>query len=201
MNQKIGETLVAAGLLSEAQIQVALADREFYQGQYRTGDVLAMRGWVKDTTVDFFVDLFPQLLDSPRLKIGEYLTLANILTVTQVEELLIEQRQCGVRLGALAVMRGWLKQKTLDFFLEHLFHAQKQQSDLGMRVKLTNDRLAGPATASQEQSNTIELCGSVYNLDEMDKVDDTDDIEELIDLDDMEDEPDPELQEDPWVFG
>ncbi|MEM8717140.1 MAG: hypothetical protein AAGE92_15440, partial [Cyanobacteria bacterium P01_G01_bin.4] len=70
---KIGELLVTAGLLSEARVQVALLDKNMSDGQYRTGEILAMRGWVQQETTDFFVDVLPKLATTQsRLPLGEY---------------------------------------------------------------------------------------------------------------------------------
>ncbi|WOD40327.1 hypothetical protein [Nodosilinea sp. E11] len=38
----------------------------------------------------------------------------------QIDALLKEQKQAGLRIGALAVLRGWLSQETLDWFLRSL---------------------------------------------------------------------------------
>ena len=167
---KIGELLVAAGLLSEARVQVALLDKNRSDGQYRTGEILAMRGWVRQETTDFFVDVLPKLAStSSRLLLGEYLTLAHLLTPDQVDALLKEQKQCGVRLGSLAVMRGWLPKRTLDFLLEVLFPDRMHENELEMRV-----------------------VGQTVNFPDPDDYDD--------EYDTPERSPEPDVEDDPWSF-
>ncbi|MEO0356375.1 MAG: hypothetical protein AAF268_16265 [Cyanobacteria bacterium P01_A01_bin.3] len=167
---KIGELLVTAGLLSEARVQVALLDKNMSDGQYRTGEILAMRGWVQQETTDFFVDVLPKLATTPsRLPLGEYLTLAHLLTSDQVDALLKEQKQCGVRLGSLAVMHGWIPQRTLDFLLEVLFPERQNERELAMRVVGKTVSFPDPDAEGDEY--------------------DTPDLS-----------PDPDVEDDPWSF-
>lgn len=49
----LGRYLVEAGLLTPAQIEVALMDQACTQ--MRFGEILAARGWVKQQTIDYFV--------------------------------------------------------------------------------------------------------------------------------------------------
>lgn len=49
----LGSYLVEAGLLTPAQIEVALIDQAFTQ--MRFGEILAARGWVKQQTIDYLV--------------------------------------------------------------------------------------------------------------------------------------------------
>jgi hypothetical protein len=51
----IGSYLVEAGLITPAQVDVALNDQKFMDGM-RFGDVLIARGWVKQQTLDFIVN-------------------------------------------------------------------------------------------------------------------------------------------------
>lgn len=49
----LGQYLVEAGLLNEAQIRVALADQQVTG--MRFGDVLVARGWMKEQTVEYLM--------------------------------------------------------------------------------------------------------------------------------------------------
>ncbi|NCJ05742.1 hypothetical protein GS597_04290 [Synechococcales cyanobacterium C] len=51
--KKLGNYLVEAGLLTEAQIGVALADQEMTG--MRLGDILVRRGWVKEETIEYLM--------------------------------------------------------------------------------------------------------------------------------------------------
>ncbi|NJL23082.1 MAG: hypothetical protein HC895_23290 [Leptolyngbyaceae cyanobacterium SM1_3_5] len=56
--KRLGDYLVEAGLLSEAQIHVALNDQNLAKQQgspMKFGEILATRGWVKQQTIDYFM--------------------------------------------------------------------------------------------------------------------------------------------------
>ncbi|MEN9224167.1 MAG: hypothetical protein Q6L60_14675 [Thermostichus sp. HHBFW_bins_43] len=115
----IGQVLVQAGLLTEAQVQVALQDQS-YCG-VRFGEILVTRGWIKQETVDFLVEQWPALLSrQDKMPLGECLQAAGLLTPAQVEQAIREQRINGMRIGAVIVLNGWLKKTTVDFFLKGL---------------------------------------------------------------------------------
>lgn len=117
----IGETLCKAELISSAQLEVILKDQE-RSSQLRIGDILALRGWLNATTVDFFVERLPRLASAPsRSPIGQYLKQAGLLNEAQVESILAEQKTlANARFGELAVRKGWIKQGTVDVLLEHV---------------------------------------------------------------------------------
>ncbi|MEM9136156.1 MAG: hypothetical protein AAGB01_02225 [Cyanobacteria bacterium P01_F01_bin.42] len=50
----IGEYLVEAGLLTETQLGIALADQR--QSSMLLGEIVATRGWVKPKTIEYFVE-------------------------------------------------------------------------------------------------------------------------------------------------
>jgi hypothetical protein len=53
---------------------------------------------------------------------------ANLLTHEQIKNILIEQNRTMVRFGTLAVLKGYLKQETLDFFIRYLFPEHRLDS-------------------------------------------------------------------------
>ena len=118
----LGKILQEADLLSSAQIQVALQDQSVYQNM-RIGEILVSRGWIEQKTVDFFADNWHRLLKENQKKpIGYYFKEAGLLSEQQVQIILFEQRQKNlkIRFGKLAIEKGWLKKKTVNFFLENL---------------------------------------------------------------------------------
>ena len=130
---RVGELLTQAGLVTEAQLQVALQDQQASAGLYRLGEILAMRGWLEQETIEFFVkDINEVMQESSRLKIGEYLVLAKLLDRQQVDLLLWEQVQQNKsdRFGTMAVKHGWITQQTLDFLLLKLFPECCKESGL-----------------------------------------------------------------------
>jgi hypothetical protein len=116
----IGEALQAAGLLSRGQVEVVLNDRAVNQ-DLRFGDIVVMRGWLKQATTDFFVEELPKLAKlSAKQPIGHYFQSAELLSDLQVGEILQEQQKLRLRFGELAIQRGWLKPATVEFFLQYL---------------------------------------------------------------------------------
>lgn len=146
----LGELLQRAGLLSSGQLQVVLQDQK-WQPDLRIGDILELRGWVRRDAIEFFADQWPQLSSSERDRpIGYYLQQAGLLDAQQVNALLREQEQAGLRIGALAVLHGWLSQETLDWFLQSL---APEESGASAFIKRTqSNRSDRPSQADQSQS-------------------------------------------------
>ena len=126
----LGEVLQQADLVSAAQIEVALRDQTQYQDM-RIGEILAVRGWIRQETADFFAQQWLTLLEQKRKQpLGYYLKEAALLNEHQISTILAEQKQGHIwmRFGELAVSKGWLKQHTIDFFLEYLLCSPKSES-------------------------------------------------------------------------
>jgi hypothetical protein len=121
--KRLGEILEEAGLISPAQITIALQDQSIYEDM-RIGEILALRGWVKQETADFFADKLPAIVKQQNKKpLGFYLKEAALLDEAQIKMLLAEQVRLTtprIRFGKLVVLKGWLKQSTVDFFLDNL---------------------------------------------------------------------------------
>ncbi len=116
----LGQVLQQADLISSTQIELALQEQTQAKSM-RLGDILVMRGWLKQETVDFFAEYWPTLLNQKsKQPLGYYLKKAGLLNQEQIRIILSEQRQLGMRFGELAVLRGWIKRTTIRFFLEHL---------------------------------------------------------------------------------
>jgi len=117
----LGTLLQQADLVSASQIEIALQDQKQYQ--YRIGEILALHGWLKQETADFFAQEWLKLLQQPdKQRLGEYLLSAGLLDRGQVQNILFLQRKTSIRFGALAVLKSWVKPTTLNFFLTSLFY-------------------------------------------------------------------------------
>ncbi|MFQ4137861.1 hypothetical protein PGN35_016215 [Nodosilinea sp. PGN35] len=157
----LGELLQRAGLLSPAQLEVVLQDQR-WQPDLRIGDILELRGWVKRDAIEFFAEQWPQLATGGRDRpLGYYLQQAGLLDAHQVEALLKEQQQAGLRIGALAVLHGWLSQETLDWFLRSLAPEESASSAFIKRRQVAPNQAQtsspkpvteSPAKASTEPS-------------------------------------------------
>jgi hypothetical protein len=116
----LGTVLSEAGLISCHQLEVALREQN-YNPDLRIGEILALHGWVKQETADFFAEEW--LVHAHGLQrnpLGFYLISSGLLNNSQVAYLLEEQRRTGMRIGAIAVLQGWVKKPTIDFFIKYL---------------------------------------------------------------------------------
>ena len=87
----LGETLRDAGLITEAQLQTVLRDKQEYKEQ-KVGEILALRGWLKQETVDFFAEEWTRCLEQgAKYPIGEYLKQAALLNQENIEYILYIQ--------------------------------------------------------------------------------------------------------------
>ena len=119
--KRLGIILLEADLVSVAQIEVALHD-QVHSPNLRLGEILAIRGWIKQETADFFAQDWPDLIkQKSRKRLGWYLQQAALLKEEDINKILDEQRVTGIRFGTVAVLQGFLKSTTLDFFLMYLF--------------------------------------------------------------------------------
>lgn len=117
----LGLVLQEANLLAVPQIQLALRDQISYP-YLRLGEILAMRGWIKQETADFFAQDWLRLTQQKhRQRLGYYLRKSALINQTQIEAILEEQKYTGLRFGSVAVVQGLLKTQTLEFFLMNLF--------------------------------------------------------------------------------
>lgn len=120
-NPLLGEILREADLITESQLQTILQDKLNYRS-YSIGELIALRGWLKQETVDFFAeDWKTYLKKGPQYPIGEYLKQAGFLDQEDIENILDQQKQLEMRFGEIAVAQGFLKPTTLHFFLNNLF--------------------------------------------------------------------------------
>ncbi len=126
----LGVILQEASLVSIPQIELALQDQTYYP-DLRLGEIVAMRGWIKQETADFFAQNWLELLQQrKRQPLGYYLQQSALLEEKHLQAIIEEQRITGIRFGSIAVLQGLLKPQTLDFFLMHLFPREFSKSSL-----------------------------------------------------------------------
>lgn len=117
--QPLGAVLQQAGLVSAAQVNLALQEQTI--NQHRLGELLSEHGWIQEPTAHFFAETWPTLFHNPDLiPLGQYFRQAHLLTDTQIDYLLEQQYLTQLRFGVLAVANGWVNLKTINFFLTHL---------------------------------------------------------------------------------
>lgn len=164
-SQLLGETLQNAGLISNSQIQVVLADQE-YAYDLRVGEIMALRGWIEQRTADFFADDWQHLIKrTEKYRLGYYFEKSGLLTEQQIYSILAEQEKIWVKFGSVAILQGLVKQKTVDFFLTSLFPLALKESSLksrGNQLPLANLEL----DSSQLDKSEIAESNSKSNDDD-----------------------------------
>ena len=126
-HKPLGIILQESELVPSAQVEIALEDQKIYY-DLKLGEILVLRGWLKKETADFFAEnWYPLLREKQKKRIGHYLRQAGLLDEQKIQEILTEQTRLGIRFGSVAVLKGWLKDKTLDFFLRYLYPQEHNQ--------------------------------------------------------------------------
>ncbi|ELS02696.1 hypothetical protein Xen7305DRAFT_00024140 [Xenococcus sp. PCC 7305] len=134
-HKRIGEILLEADLITVPQIKVALEDQT-HNPHLMLGEILALRGWLLEKTADFFASNWPKLLEQDRKKqLGWYLQESGLLEASDIDRILAEQRRIDSKFGAIAVLNGYIKKSTLDFFLMYLYPQEFKLPDTRTRHK------------------------------------------------------------------
>ncbi len=64
---------------------------------------------------------------SARIKrLGSYLIEAGLLTQTHIDVALADQEATGMRFGDILVVRGWLKEKTIEYLMEKVILPERE---------------------------------------------------------------------------
>lgn len=168
----LGVILQEASLISTPQIQLALRDQTYYP-DLRLGEIIAMRGWLKQETADFFAQNWLELLQQRRNKpLGYYLQQSALLEKKDIAAILEEQRNTGIRFGAIAVLQGLLKSQTVDFFLIHLFPREFSKSSLIGKHQFNSQQSQASFTATPfpeqcEQNNELQPYPNQHQVDDV----------------------------------
>lgn len=126
--KRVGEILTEAGLVNNGQIIVALNEQNFYT-DLKIGEILVLHGWLHQETADFFGDRIKNLINNAqRKRIGEFFSEAGLISQDELNSILKEQRQLGIKFGSMAVLKGCLKQQTLEFFLKYFVSHNSRQT-------------------------------------------------------------------------
>ena len=138
--KSLGLVLREAHLISVTQLEITL----LYQVEYphlSLGEILSLQGWVKRKTSDFLAEDWLQLIAlKERKPLGYYLEKAGLLDEKAIKQILDEQKNTHLKLGTMAVLKGYLKPETLDFFLFYLFPEELGESHWRTRKSLMRSR-------------------------------------------------------------
>ncbi|MEA5417718.1 WecB/TagA/CpsF family glycosyltransferase [Spirulina sp. CCNP1310] len=112
----LGLLLHEAGLLTMHQVEVLLV-KQAKDPDQRFGELAIQHGWLEPKTVHFFLVELPRWLQKHYAhRLLDYLEVAGLLSHGQIEALQVEQQSDPRALEQLAIERGWIKPKTVEFF-------------------------------------------------------------------------------------
>ena len=160
----LGQLLNEAGLISAKQIEIALQEQVEIP-QMKIGEILALRGWLKQETANFFVEQWNQLLQQEQKHLlVYYFRQAALLNKNQIK-LILEQRNNGsqkARFHHVAVQQGLIEQQTVDFFIKNLLAPDKGQKSsdlvsLATPYKILQNYLRGETDFQRSQLKKIKL--------------------------------------------
>lgn len=144
ITKPLGEILQEAGLINQGQLQVVLREQNIYT-DLKIGEILALHGWLKQETADFFAETMRQLIseETCKIQIGNFFHQASLLSQKDIYDILNEQKKTGVKFGSIAVLKGFIKEQTLDFYLENFTLQTNKKTDFQYKDKetLTHKRL------------------------------------------------------------
>ncbi|WP_019508311.1 pentapeptide repeat-containing protein [Pleurocapsa sp. PCC 7319] len=163
-HKQLGVILSDAGLISAQQIEVALRD-QLRNSEMRIGEILALRGWIKQETADFFVERWGELVEQPQKKpLVYYFRESALLDEDQISAILLEKskRMEKVRFHQVAVQMGLISQQTVDFFIKNLMiGAQRKRSSrkssFATPYELLKNYIRGETNFQRSQLKKIQL--------------------------------------------
>ena len=174
----LGEALVAAELINQDQLTVALKQQHQFP-ELRLGEIMTQWGWLSEKTVTFFAQRWPFIVEAEKNRpIGYFFQQAGLLSEQQIEKILEEHNRLGLKFGEVGVLQGCIKRATLDFFLRFLLPKRTSDSRLDIHSKTTATK---DETFSAKETLVINL-DHPRELLRPDKVDEDPSDEDTLDL-------------------
>jgi hypothetical protein len=78
--------------------------------------------------------------DPSAKRLGGYLIDAGLLQTHQVEVALRDQQATGMRFGDIVVARGWLKRKTIEYFMTKIVDLERKAGE-PLSIELIETRI------------------------------------------------------------
>ncbi len=160
IHKPIGQLLCEAGLISAQQIEIALEEQVEYP-KLRIGELFALRQWIKQETVEFFVNRWYELLNQEqKYPLVYYFREAALLTEEQIETILYEKkhRKTKIIFHRLAIQKCFIKQITVDFFIENLLAPnQVAPTSFATPYELLKNYIKGETNFQRAELKKIQL--------------------------------------------
>ncbi|WP_186375774.1 pentapeptide repeat-containing protein [Hyella patelloides] len=123
----LGEILVEAGLISIIQIETALGEQ--LKNDLKIGEILISHGWIKQSTIDFFLEEWPKIIKSDKKKsLIFYLLKSGLINTKIVKDLAFKHKQKKSYKNKkdsfyeLIIKEGYIEKITIDYFQINLFN-------------------------------------------------------------------------------
>ena len=115
----LGLLLQNAGLICQNKLQNALEAQKQYSNM-NLGEILVLQAGIRPKTIDFFCNWQEIILQGKQFPLGYYLSKADLLSEQQIKTILQEQQSNKRKFGIIAIEKGWVEPKTIDFFVNSL---------------------------------------------------------------------------------
>jgi hypothetical protein len=90
--------------------------------------------------------------DVAQQPLGSYLIEAGLLTTAQVDVALNDQRLTGMRFGEVLTARGWVKEQTVEFFVQKVMVPERQSVAQSQRLQALEQLQVQLQKEAQEQA-------------------------------------------------
>lgn len=161
-----------AGLVTAKQVEQALKQQQKNRDR-KIGEILVSQGLIDSRTADFFAERwFGLLQQKPKQPIGQYLKQAELLDESQIQAIVQEQQTTAQKFGEIAIAKGWIGQKTVDFFLRYLVldKSQLEASNNRSDANQKKVRLFSPVAQSvdgQIHEGFLQIKRKLLNIDNL----------------------------------
>ncbi len=80
---------------------------------------------MRDSSERYQVQTVPTSMTG-RKRLGSYLVDAGLLTPAQIDVALNDQKATGMKFGEILATRGWVKQKTIEYFMRKIVQPERE---------------------------------------------------------------------------
>lgn len=100
-------------------------------------------------------------------RLGSYLVEAGLLTQVQIDVALVDQAATGVRFGDILVLRSWIKEQTIEYFMKKIVLPEREAaaSELLTQTKGQQPVKRSPAVGQRSSPAKQKLFGTFRDRD------------------------------------
>lgn len=80
----------------------------------------------------------------PHKPLGDYLVEAGLLTKSQVDVALIDQKTYEMKFGEIVAMRNWVKQETVEYLMAKVVIPERKRSELARKARSATSAQSNP---------------------------------------------------------